>query len=70
MLGLFESYTCVQGVYECDAPADIPEDHIAAWHHPSLDYIPHGEEDIVFTLCQVFDRICKQQFLISSHCAG
>ena len=61
---------CSQGVYQCDAPADIPEDHIAAWDHPSLDYIPHGEEDIVFTLCQVFDIICKQQFLISSRCAG
>ena len=44
-----------QGDYECDAPdgPEIPENHIAAWHHPSMDYVSKDDENIIFTLCQV-----------------
>lgn len=38
-----------------DAP-DLP--HVAAWDHPSLDYIPKTEEeDIVFTLAMAKDTV-------------
>ena len=44
-----------QGDYKCDAPdGDIPEHHIAAWDHPSMDYISKDDENIIFTLCQVW----------------
>ena len=43
-----------QGDYKCDAPdGEIPEQHIAAWDHPSMDYINKDDENIIFTLCQV-----------------
>lgn len=49
---------CEKGDYKCEAPeSDLPEVHVAAWDHPSLDYIPRGEEDIVFTLCQAKDTV-------------
>ena len=40
---------CLQGDYECEVTDEVDEVHIAAWDHPSLDYIPK-DEDIVFTL--------------------
>jgi len=43
----------MQGDYACENPVDIPEEHIAAWDHPSLDYVNRDDEDIVFTLCHV-----------------
>lgn len=49
---------CEKGDYECETPeSELPEVHIAAWDHPSLDYIPRDEEDIVFTLCQAKDTV-------------
>ena len=44
-----------QGDYKCDTPdgADLPETHIAAWDHPSMDYVSKDDENIIFTLCQV-----------------
>jgi len=50
---------CEKGDYTCDTPeAELPEVHIAAWDHPSLDYIPKDDEDnIVFTLCQAKDNV-------------
>ena len=48
-----------QGDYECDAPdgGDMPENHIAAWDHPSMDYISKDDENIIFTLCQASDSV-------------
>lgn len=49
---------CEKGDYECETPeSELPEVHIAAWDHPSLDYIPRDEEDIVFTLSQAKDTV-------------
>jgi len=53
----YKHCVCEKGDYECDSPEDIPVDHIAAWDHPSLDYVNRGEEDIVFTLCQASDNV-------------
>jgi len=53
----YKNCVCEKGDYVCDAPANIPEEHIAAWDHPSLDYIDRGDEDIVFTLCQASDNV-------------
>ena len=52
-----------QGDYKCDTPdgADLPETHIAAWDHPSMDYVSKDDENIIFTLCQVrrdYHEIC------------
>jgi len=53
---LYRNCTCEQGDYECDVTDEVDEVHIAAWDHPSLDYIPK-DEDIVFTLSQASDRM-------------
>ena len=47
-----------QGDYKCDTPdgADLPETHIAAWDHPSMDYVSKDDENIIFTLCQVVKK--------------
>ena len=43
-----------KGDYKCDDPdGNLPEHHIAAWDHPSMDYISKDDENIIFTLCQV-----------------
>jgi len=53
---LYRNCTCNQGDYECEVTDEVDEVHIAAWDHPSLDYIPK-DEDIVFTLSQASDRM-------------
>jgi len=53
----YKHCTCEKGDYHCESAQDIPEHHIAAWDHPSLDYVNRGEEDIVFTLCQASDMV-------------
>ena len=35
----------------------MPENHIAAWDHPSMDYISKDDENIIFTLCQASDSV-------------
>ena len=35
----------------------MPEHHIAAWDHPSMDYISKDDENIIFTLCQASDSV-------------
>ena len=54
-----------QGDYKCDTPdgADLPETHIAAWDHPSMDYVSKDDENIIFTLCQVVNRTDSQYFV-------
>jgi len=58
-LVLRKNCTCDQGDYQCEDEPDLPElPHVAAWDHPSLDYIPRsGEEDIVFTLALAKDNV-------------
>jgi len=53
----YKHCVCEKGDYVCEAPENIPEEHIAAWDHPSLDYINKTDEDIVFTLCQASDNV-------------
>lgn len=53
----YKHCVCEKGDYECDVTDDVPEQHIAAWDHPSLDYVSKDEEDIVFTLCQAGDPV-------------
>lgn len=53
---LYRNCTCDQGDYECEVTDQVDDVHIAAWDHPSLDYIPK-DEDIVFTLSKVSDRM-------------
>jgi len=54
---LYKHCVCQKGDYACENPVDIPEEHIAAWDHPSLDYINRDDEDIVFTLCHASDNV-------------
>lgn len=54
---LYKNCVCQKGDYACESPGDIPEEHIAAWDHPSLDYINRGDENIVFTLCHASDNV-------------
>ena len=35
----------------------MPEHHIAAWDHPSMDYVSKDDENIIFTLCQASDSV-------------
>ena len=35
----------------------MPENHIAAWDHPSMDYVSKDDENIIFTLCQASDSV-------------
>lgn len=58
-LVLHRNCVCEKGAYECEDIPDAPElPHVAAWDHPSLDYIPRsGEEDIVFTLALAKDTV-------------
>lgn len=58
-LVLHSNCVCEKGAYECEDVPDAPElPHVAAWDHPSLDYIPKsGEEDIVFTLALAKDTV-------------
>ena len=53
-----------QGDYKCDTPdgADLPETHIAAWDHPSMDYVSKDDENIIFTLCQVSQEAHPTKF--------
>ena len=53
-----------QGDYKCDTPdgADLPETHIAAWDHPSMDYVSKDDENIIFTLCQVSQEAHRTKF--------
>ena len=55
---------CPQGDYKCDTPdgADLPETHIAAWDHPSMDYVSKDDENIIFTLCQVSQEAHRTKF--------
>jgi len=54
---VYKHCVCQKGDYACENPEDIPEEHIAAWDHPSLDYINREDEDIVFTLCHASDNV-------------
>jgi len=56
---LHRNCVCEKGAYECEDVPDAPDlPHVAAWDHPSLDYIPKTEEeDIVFTLAMAKDTV-------------
>jgi len=54
---VYKHCVCQKGDYACKDPVDMPEEHIAAWDHPSLDYINREDEDIVFTLCHASDNV-------------
>jgi len=56
---LHKNCVCEKGAYECADVPDAPDlPHVAAWDHPSLDYIPKTEEeDIVFTLAMAKDTV-------------
>lgn len=54
---LYKHCVCQKGDYACENAEDIPEEHIAAWDHPSLDYVNREDEDIVFTLCHASDNV-------------
>jgi hypothetical protein len=58
-LVLHRNCVCEKGDYKCEDEPDLPQlPHVAAWDHPSLDYIPRsGEEDIVFTLALAKDTV-------------
>lgn len=58
IVATYKNCICERGDYKCDAPdGDIPEQHIAAWDHPSMDYISKDDENIIFTLCQASDSV-------------
>lgn len=58
IVATYKNCVCERGDYKCDAPdGDIPEHHIAAWDHPSMDYVSKDDENIIFTLCQASDSV-------------
>lgn len=58
IVAMYKHCVCERGDYKCDAPdGDIPENHIAAWNHPSMDYVSKDDENIIFTLCQASDTV-------------
>jgi len=58
IVATYKNCVCDRGDYKCDDPdGNLPEHHIAAWDHPSMDYISKDDENIIFTLCQASDSV-------------